>query len=96
MRPLYLAALIATLCCPLHASAAFDGLPVGEQQMIECLLLTNLQERCFQATLDCRWIITNQHVGYEAIVTTPNITRQLCNHAPLAILFLFLPTRRVV
>lgn len=43
-----------------------DGITVGEQEMIECLLLTNLQERGFQTTLDRSWVITNQRVGYEA------------------------------
>jgi hypothetical protein len=43
-----------------------DGVPMGEQKMIEGLLLTNLEERGFQATLDGGWIITNQRVRYKA------------------------------
>ena len=46
-----------------------DGVAVGEQQMIECLLLTNPQERCLQTTRDCKWVITNQRVGHKAELT---------------------------
>ena len=39
---------------------------MGEQQMIEGLLLTNPEERGFQRTLDGGWIITNQRVRDKA------------------------------
>ena len=47
-------------------SSTNDGVPMGEQQVIKCLQLTNLEERGFQATLDRGGIITNYLVGYKA------------------------------